>query len=332
MASVVMFGSGCVIEIQRDTVAPCAAGPNKAKRCFMSETELEYDLLATFVAVAEQTSFSKAAKTLRVSKATVSRAIQRLETLVGAELLHRTTHAVALSTAGSALYERTAPHLRALKQALGTLPERAEEPSGELRLTAPHDVGTILLPELIAKFMVRYPAIRCDLHLSNTMIDLVAERFDLAIRATSRKLPDSTLTVRKLGRTSFGAYASPSYVVRRGAPTSLGAAKHDWVVMSATLRLVFHDVRGFAPRMLANDVLAVRSLLLEGLGIGVLPKFVAEPCVMDGSLVRVLPNARLLDAIDLALVYPSSGQVPRKVSAFRDFLIDQVKSRRLDPP
>jgi DNA-binding transcriptional LysR family regulator len=297
----------------------------------MDETGLECDLLAIFVAVADQASFSKAAKALGVSKATVSRSIQRLETLVGAELLHRTTHAVALSTAGSALYERTAPHLRALKQALGTMPERDEAPSGELRLTAPHDVGTILLPELIAKFMARYPAVRCDLHLTNTIIDLVAERFDLAIRATPRKMPDSTLTLRKLGRTTFGVYASPSYVLRRGAASSLGDIKHDWVVMPAMQRLLLRELREFVPRVLANDVLAVRSLLLEGLGIGLLPRFVAEPCLTEGTLVRLLPNTRVFDAIDLALVYPSSGQVPRKVSALRDFLVEQVKSRRLDP-
>ena len=299
----------------------------------MEATALEYDLLATFVAVAEQASFSKAARVLQVSKATVSRAIRRLEAVVGAELLHRTTHAVTLSTAGSALYERTAPHLRALKEALGTLPERDEEPAGELRVTAPHDVGTILLPELMAKFMARYPSVRCDLHLSNTMVDLVAERFDLAIRAMPpRKMPDSTLTVRKLGRTGVGVYASPSYVGRRGMPTTLGAAKHEWVVMPSTLSLMFHDIPGFAPRMLANDVLAIRGLLLEGLGVGVLPRFVAEPCVLDGTLVRVLPNVPLLDSVGLVLAYPSSGQVPRKVSAFRDFLIEQVRSRRLDPP
>ena len=298
----------------------------------MDATALEYDLLATFVAVADETSFSKAARRLGVSKGTVSRAIQRLESLVGAQLLHRTTHTVALSTAGSALYERTAPHLRALKQALGTLPERAEEPSGELRIAAAHDVGTILLPELLTTFMARYPKVRVDLQLSNTRVDLVAERFDLAIRAMPRKLRDSSLRVRKLGRTEAGVYASPSYLARRGVPTSLGAANHDWVVMPPLRRALFQGVRGVVPRMLTNDVLAVRELLRQGVGVGALPSFVAAPCVVDGSLVRVMPKTRILDVIDLALVYPTSGQVPRKVSAFCDFVLERVKSRGLGPP
>jgi DNA-binding transcriptional LysR family regulator len=98
------------------------------------------------------------------------------------------------------------------------------------------------------------------------------------------------------------------------------------------LRGVFRGVRGFEPRILANDLLAVHGLLREGLGVGVLPRFVADSSLATGSLVRVLPNERVLEAIGLALIYPSSGQVPRKVAAFRDFLLEQVKARRLDPP
>ncbi len=296
----------------------------------MNATPVDYDLLATFVAVADEASFSKAAQRLRVSKGTVSRAIQRLEAAVGAELLHRTTHAVTLSTAGTALYERTAPHLRALRQAVGTLPEHAAEPSGELRVTAPHDFGTIVLPQLIAQFSLRHPKIRFDLHLTGTQIDLVADGFDLAIRATTGKMRDSTLTQRKLGRTTFGVYASPSYLARRGAPVTLGDPKHDWVVMPLMVRAAFRSVRGFEPRTLASDLLAVHGLLREGIGVGLLPRFVAAPSLPGGELVQVLPNERLLEAIGLSLVYPSSGQVPRKVAAFRDYLLEQVRPRWLE--
>src|SRR5882672_9474023 len=127
--------------------------------CCMTATAIDYDLLAAFVAVAEETSFSKAARRLGITKGTVSRSIARLEDLLGAELVHRNTHKVALSTAGTALYERTAPHLAALDRAVGTMPERSERPSGELRITAPHDFAAILLPELVAQFLVRYPEV-----------------------------------------------------------------------------------------------------------------------------------------------------------------------------
>jgi len=294
-------------------------------------TAVDVDLLATFVAVAEEASFSKAARRLGVTKGTVSRAIRRLEVRLGAELLHRTTHTVALSTAGTALYERTATHLRALVEGIGTLPERAEEPAGLLRLTAPHDVGTILLPELIAQFGVRYPAVRFDLHLTNTRVDLVAERFDLAIRAYGGSLRDSTLTVRKLGRTAFGLFAAPSYLARRGLPRALGDPKHDWVAMPVMARALFHAARDFRPRVLANDILAMRALLRQGLGVGALPRYVADDAIADGSLVQVLPHEQVLKALGLAIVYPSSGTVPRKVAAFRDFLAAQLGARRLEP-
>src|SRR5262245_51409476 len=104
----------------------------------MDATNFDFGLLGIFVAVAETQSFSGAAKRLGVTKGTVSRGIGRLEEVVGAELLHRTTRHVALSTAGVALYERSARHLVALREAVCKLPEREEQPSGRLRITAPH--------------------------------------------------------------------------------------------------------------------------------------------------------------------------------------------------
>src|SRR4051812_28680177 len=176
--------------------------------CFMRETPLDYQVLAIFIAVAQQSSFSKAALKLGIGKGTVSRAIARLEGVVGAELIHRTTHSVALSTAGTALYERTAHHLAALDLAVTKLPERDEEPSGELRLTAPNDFGAIVLPEVLSQFARRYPQIHFDVRLTNARIDLVAEGFDLAIRAAPGGMKDSTLTVRRLGTAGADLFAA----------------------------------------------------------------------------------------------------------------------------
>jgi DNA-binding transcriptional LysR family regulator len=115
--------------------------------------------------VAEEASFTKSARKLGLGKGTVSRAIASLERQLGAELVHRTTQAVALSTAGTALYERTAKHLSALDQAVQRLPERAEEPSGVLRLTAPNDFSFVVLPEVLAQFARRYPEVQVDLRV-----------------------------------------------------------------------------------------------------------------------------------------------------------------------
>ena len=289
---------------------------------------IDYQLLAIFTAVASHNSFSKAARKLGIAKGTVSRAVARLEAVVGAELLHRTTHSVALSTAGTALYERTAHHLAALDQAVIKLPERAEEPSGDLRLTVPNDFGAIVLPEILAQFSFRYPRIRFDVRLSNDRVDLVAGGFDLAIRAATTRMKDSRLTVRRLGATRGDFYAAPSYIARRGRPRLLGDPKHDWIML-ASLTSVW-KVPASVIRFLCDDFFLVRSLVAHGAGVGLLPRFVADAHVRDGSLELVPVGSGPPLGADFILLYPSSGQVPRKVTAFRDFLIDRLKKTPLD--
>jgi DNA-binding transcriptional LysR family regulator len=294
----------------------------------MPATPIAYDLLAAFVAVAEAESFSKAAVRLGVTKGTVSRAIARLERRLGAELLHRTTHHVALSTAGVALYERTAPHLAALGRAVGELPESAAEPSGELRITAPHDVAAIILPELIAQFSRRYPDIQFDLRVTNARLDLVRDKIDLAIRAGGNKLADSSLKARRLGSAGTRFYAAPSYVARRGAPRAFADPKHEWIVLGSRSRF-FGAPKDFRPRMTVDDIIVARNLALEGLGVTALPHFVAAESTAEGRLEALLPVRALMQAA-LYAVYPSSGQVPRKVTVFSEFLAARLKERSLD--
>jgi DNA-binding transcriptional LysR family regulator len=294
----------------------------------MGKTPIDYQLLAAFVAVAEESSFSKAARKLGIGKGTVSRSIARLEAILGAELLHRTTHAVALSTAGAALYERTAHHLAALDQAVLKLPERAEQPSGQLRITAPHDFSVIVLPEVLSQFSRRYPDIRFDVRLTNARVDLVAEGFDLAIRAAPARMKDSSLTARRLGGASIAAYAAPSYLARRGRPRQLGDAAHDWIMHPGMLT-VWKPPRGTAWRFLCDDILLKRDLLRDGVGVGVLPRFVGEPYVRDGLLEPVPMREWHPAKAFFFLLYPSSGQVPRKVTALGDFLLDRLNKAPL---
>ena len=293
----------------------------------MKETQADYGLIATFVAVAQESSFTKAAKKLGVGKGTVSRAIAELERQLGAELIHRTTHAVALSTAGLALYERTAPHLAALNVAVLKLPERAMEPSGELRLTAPHDFGIAVLPELLVQFARRYPKIRLDVWLTNTNIDLVREGFDLALRA-GPTLKDSTLTARRLVGAHVGFFASPEYIARRGRPKEPNDAAHEWLLHRA-LRSSVKPFQAATPRFLCDDMLLIRELARRGAGIAMLPKAFAVPYVQDGSLEEVPVSLPGGVSGGMFLVYPSSGEVPRKVAAFRDFLLDWLKKTPL---
>jgi DNA-binding transcriptional LysR family regulator len=294
----------------------------------MSRTPADYQRLAAFVVVAEQTSFTKAARMLGVGKGTVSRAVAQLERQMGVELIHRTTHTVGLSSAGRALYEQTAPHVFALDQAAIGVPERAPEPSGELRIASIHEFGLSLLPEALIQFARRFPKIRIEVQLTSAHLDLVATGFDLAICATSAKLRDSTLRSRRLAEVLGGFYAAPSYLTRHGYPKRLGDAKHSWILHSAAAKS-WKLPREMLVRFQCDDTLLIRNLAQEGAGIGMLPHFVAAPHVREGLLHEVLLTDRPDWRGALFLVYPSSGQVPRKVTAFRDFLFEWLRNTPL---
>jgi DNA-binding transcriptional LysR family regulator len=275
------------------------------------------DLVAVLVAVGETASFSAAARRLGVTTGTVSRSIARLEAQAGAQLVHRTTRHVSLSTAGQALFERAASHVRGIESALKNLPERLKEPAGTLRLTAPPDVGVTVLPDVIARYVGLYPQVRVDVDLSNRRVDLVAEGFDLALRGnTGEKERDSSLVRRRIQVADLHCYASPAYLARRGHPRELGAPDHDWIAVTQISKAV---KLGFAPRIVGNDVLFVRDATCAGAGIGVLPGFVADPLIAAGRLVPVLPRVRL--AAGAIFILHPAGPMPRKVTAFRDVLL-----------
>ena len=289
---------------------------------------LDLRLLRIFVAVAEQASFSKAAKLIRITKGTASRAIARLEEIVGAELLHRDTHHVSMSTAGLALFERTAPHVAALAGAVHDLPEHRKEPSGKLRITCSYDFGITMLPPVVASFALRFPEVTFDIQVTNEVSKLIAEGFDLAIRAAARGLGDSSLTVRKLGAAELRFYASPRYLARRGEPREYGAPEHEWIVFGPSTRL-FKPAAGATIRLVSNDLIFNRAFLLADGGVGALPPFVAEEDVQAGKLVQVMPGRTLRARGGFFLLYPRSGQTSHKVTAFRDFLVNCLNVKPL---
>lgn len=286
--------------------------------------DVALERLRVFAAVADHTSFSKAAKALGMSKGTVSRGIAALESQLELELLHRSTRHVALSTAGVALHERIRHHLAALHKAVVDLPERDEAPSGLLRMTAPIDFGAIVLPPVLTAFTRRYPAVRFDVRLTEGRVDLVRDGYDLGVRAAAGPMKDSALIVRRLGGEHGAFYAAPAYLARRGRPRSLGDDRHAWAMHPSALKLL--RVPAEAVKYLVDDFMLARQLLREGAAIGLLPAFVARPDLRDGVLEEVSVPGYSPVAGQVVLVYPSSGQVPRKVAAFRDFLVEAMRN------
>jgi DNA-binding transcriptional LysR family regulator len=294
---------------------------------------MDLNHLTLFEAVARTSSFSGAAKELRLPKSSVSRGIARLEEELDTQLLLRTTRQVSLTATGTALYDRVAPLLRQVGAALGELPEREEAPSGQLRVTAPVDLGVLMLAEVVTRYTARYPAVTVDLHLTGRVVDLVAEKFDVALRVGAT-LKDSTLVARRVAPIVTQLFASPVYLARRGTPRSEAElAAHDWVAFRGgpqKLRIGGpREAVGVVPRerILCDDLLFVRDALRAGAGIGLLPTFVAEPDRVAGALVRVLPRVEQ-QAGYLHVVTPAAKHVPRKVTAFRELVVELLGTPR----
>lgn len=283
---------------------------------------MDLNLLSLFAAVAELSSFSKAAEKLGVRRSSVSRAVANLERELEVQLFSRTTRHVALTTDGKALYTKIGPQLAALRDALATMPEREAEPSGTLRITAPNDIGAILLPDVFAGFALRYPAVQLDVRLANRRVDLVAEGYDLAIRVAAGRMKDSSLVAKRLADASLQVYASPHYLAARGTPRTLeDARQHAWI--SFPLRPPAPLPRVTTPRMLTDDIRLIHEMVRAGLGLGALPTFLADEDIANGKLVRVLPRVSVRSGA-IYLVHPPSKHVPRKITAFRDYLIERL--------
>ncbi len=300
---------------------------------------IDLNLLRAFVAVHESGSFSGASELLGVPRSTVSRAVAALETAFDVILFHRTTRKVSTSTAGVALYDRVLPSLTALESSLAELPEREEAPSGVLRVTSTVDLGAALLAPAVARFTRRYPGVQVDVVLSNSVIDLVRHGFDLALRVSGRALRDSSLVARKVGSLSFQLYAAPSYLARRGVPTTTEElATHDWVGFRgqppfAGLNAKLQREVSVHTRVIGDDMFFAREVLRAGAGLGALPSFLADADLPAGLLVRVMPRL-VANTGSVYLVHPGRKHLPRKLTAFRELLLEMLRQQPLSglPP
>ncbi|HVG85342.1 MAG TPA: LysR family transcriptional regulator [Polyangiaceae bacterium] len=286
--------------------------------------------IALFVKVIDKGGFAKAAREVHLPTSTVSRAVARLEETMGARLIHRTTRSVSATEEGRTLYERSARPLLELEAAARAGELGRGQPKGTLRLTAPNDLGTAFLADAIVEFTARYPAVSVDMVLSNRTVNLVEEGFDLAVRAGSAPSASSAIA-RKITSLESELFAAPGYVERHGVPSKLAdLAKHSLVLFRprdgvSQWKLWGPDgaqtveARG---RIGCDDFNFVRSAVLAGGGVALLPRIIVAQDLAAGRLVRVLPRYESRGAA-LYLLYPSARQLPARVSAFRDFLTVQ---------
>lgn len=292
---------------------------------------MDLNRLSTFVAVVEAMGISAAAARLGAPKSSVSRALAALEKDLGRRLVQRTTRRVSLTPEGTALYRRIAPGLRAVEEGLAGLPGM-EEPSGRLRVTATVDFGATVLADVLARFRARYPHVSVEVYLSNEIVDLVGRGYDVALRVAPHGLKDSSLIARRAAVLLTQLYASPTYLARRGMPRSpRDLDDHD--------RIEYRGARPFELRsggrfvrvrrqgqFIVNDMFFARAAVKAGAGIALLPTFLADPDVLAGDLVRVLPRWNLPSGA-VYVVYPGAPQIPARVTAFRDLVLQAMRGQ-----
>jgi DNA-binding transcriptional LysR family regulator len=285
---------------------------------------MDFDELATFVAVVRTRSFTEAAKVLGTEKAHVSRVVSRLEKTVGARLLQRSTRSLAVTEVGRELYERATGILSALDETQAMIQRTQGEPQGVLKLTCGMEFGLLVVNPWIRSFLTRYPLARVDANFTDRVVDLIHEGFDLAIRVG--RLSASSLSARSPGKVRYALFASSRYLRERLAPEHPSdLVSHDLIMfVGGTARTAWHlenngeevDIERPA-RLLVNNHVTACDAAADGLGIGLLPRVQAAPHVDNGRLVEILPGWAPAPAPVHAL-FASSRYLTPKVRAFID--------------
>jgi DNA-binding transcriptional LysR family regulator len=283
----------------------------------------DYDL---FVAIVEARGLSAAARQLRLSPASLSKRLQRLETRLGVTLVHRTTRRMSLSARGEALYR----DLVSIKAALDAAEARASGMTrivaGPLRMTAPTSFGRIYLGPCIAAFLASYPRIDLELDLSDAFVDLTAGRYDLAIRITVQ--PPQAVTAQRLGGSPRVLCAARAYIAEHGDPASLGDLRqHRLLAAEGQLpwRLSGPDgqsVHKGASIVQTNSSEMVRELTISGAGISLRSLWDVSAELADGSLVRVLPDYEGARDAAIYAVHGAAPRLPAAAKAMTDHLAD----------
>ncbi len=288
----------------------------------------DLEALALFAKVAEAGAFARAARELGISKATLSKAVTRLETRLGTRLFHRTSRQLSLTEAGRGVLAGAREMLAAGEAAEAQAMDDAAAPRGQIRLAGPMSFGLAYLAPALPDFLAQYPDVTVDLHLSDAMVDLVGGGFDVAMRIGA--LADSSLIARRLCDVPRYVVAAPAYLARRGAPAHpRDLSGHDCLTYSY---LATPDIWRFTGpggeeaaarpgmRMRANNADALMPALISGLGLALQPDFVVWHHLRDGRLKAVLEDWAA-PPISLNLVTPPGGQRPARVSALIEFLV-----------
>ncbi len=281
-----------------------------------------------FVRVVEAGTFTRAADSLSLPKATVTKHVQALEERLRVKLLNRTTRRVTVTPDGAAYYDRTVRLLTDLDDIEASMTNARANPRGRLRIDVGTSVAQLLIIPHLAEFHARYPDIQVDLGVSDRNVDLISDNVDCVIRGG--ELSDQSLVARRIGNLEFITVAAPEYLARKGTPTHPLEVeeKHSSVIYfspqtNRQFPLEFRkgdeslDLSG-PYQVSVNEANAYVTAIVSGLGIGQITSWQASRHLADGTLVQLLPEWTQ-PLLPVYVVYPPNRHLSAKVRAFVDW-------------
>ncbi len=290
--------------------------------------------MAVFAKVVEKGSFSEAAKTLSLGKSAVSQHLSALEGALNAKLINRSTRSLTLTDEGRAFYEACARIVVEAENAETLLESTRESERGRVKLTSSYNLGLNFLVPALADFHRLHPHIEIDLVLEDHILNMIDEGIDISLR--SGWLTDSSLFSVTLAPMQMVVCASPDYIAQLGQPlTPEEIVQHDWICITGIFhpdRLALENGAGerttvpLRTTFRVNGGYAARSLIMSGIGIGMLPDYATHTPFADGSLVRVCPQWRSKMGTISAL-FPSKHHLSRRSRLLIDFLKVRLSDR-----
>jgi len=285
--------------------------------------------ISTFSYIADLGSISATARALNMPKSSVSRSLLRLETAVGAVLVERSTRHLRLTDAGLLLKRHAKRILDDVAEAENAVGGLIGKPSGDLQINAPFTFAAGPLATMLPAFMARYPQVRVVLTVDNKLTDLQMEKIDLAIRIGT--LQDSSLISRRLASIALWPCASPAYLNSQPPISRPDDLSIHTLISHAEQPETWYFRTGNGPKTMVevksttviSEPFVLKTMLIAGAGIGLLPDFHAADAVADGRLVRLFPDSNAL-TVDAHALYPSHRSLSAKVRVFIDALVEHL--------
>jgi DNA-binding transcriptional LysR family regulator len=275
---------------------------------------IDHNLLKIFVKVAEQGSFTRAAKMLNQPKSRVSRGVARLEDSLGVQLIRRTTRKSTLTETGKEFYQKVHPLLLGIDHEVSRINEKDKEMSGVIKITATESIAQIILGKIISEYSKRYPRVEFQVIVTNDKLDLTQENIDIAFRAG--KLEDSTLIQKKFIETRFILVTSPEYHQKFGAPETIKELNaHQFLGFSPVIGSDMKDFDEISSAVMSDSLSMLRTMVLKGSGITILPEFYCDDLIEEKRLLRVVPSW-ISKLGHIHILYPPTKNLPKRVKEF----------------